>query len=354
MYGIPVDIDDITPLWLNAHCDLGGHVATAHAERIAEGVGLLAQLGRVHLTYTSGIGPSTVIVKLASSIPEVIEMAQMFGFYEREVSFYREAADQLGNVPRCHFADMAPTTAPFVLVLEDLGHHRMVDQLHGCNANDAHDVMRAAARQHAKFWANRRLDKLTWLPMVNNEKYKAAQGQYNHFFPAFVERYGDRISSYSMHVAEGLKTTINMLQDRWFERGPLTLAHYDLRLDNVMFDDAGEVYFIDYQLSAKQLGAFDVAYFIGWSMTDEVRREITPSLIATYHDALVKEGVEGYSAEQCEDDVRDTLLGVATMAAFGSVATVAVNERGQALQDALVERTFATVDDLQAGDFLSH
>jgi hypothetical protein len=36
------------------------------------------------------------------------------------------------------------------------------------------------------------------------------------------------------------------------------------------------------------------------------------------------------------------------MAAYGSVAVAPANDRGQALLDALVERTFATIDDMDA------
>ena len=229
---------------------------------------------------------------------------------------------------------------------------RAVDQLVGCQPADAHAVMRAAADLHSKYWANEALDALTWLPKTNDPIYKAAQPEYNKVYDLFLERYGDRLSPYGLNVASEMRFKTNAVQDDAVNRGPMTLAHYDLRLDNIMFGDDDGVYLIDWQLSAQHLGAFDVGYFIGWSMTDDVRRAITPALIGTYHEALLSHGVSGYSRQQCEDDVRGALLGVALMAAYGSVATVAVNERGQALQDALVERAFATCEDLQAADFL--
>ncbi len=46
------------------------------------------------------------------------------------------------------------------------------------------------------------------------------------------------------------------------------------------------------------------------------------------------------------------MLGVAMIAAYGSVAVPATNERGQALLDAMANRTFAAIDDLQSGEFL--
>jgi hypothetical protein len=349
---IPTALDEITPNFFNERCSLGGEVGDVSVTRIGEGVGLLGVLGRAELTYRSGSGPATVIVKLASPVPQLVEIATTYGFYDREVSFYREASSQLANVPRCYLADMHPSTSPFVIVMEDLSRLRMVDQLAGCSADDAHRVVRAAAKIHARYWANDALDRLTWLPPVNNPMYKSAQVAYNQVFDAFAAKYRDRVSVSSFNVAEALRSKMNTLQDEWFERGPLTLAHYDMRLDNVLFGDGDDVSFIDWQLSAKQFGAFDVAYFIGWSMTDDVRRAITASLIAAYHDQLLIEGIAGYSVAQCEFDVRQGMLGVQLMAAYASIAVPVENERGQALIDAYVERAFATVDDLDSGETL--
>ena len=137
MSDYPCTPAEVTPDWLNRHCDLGGTVATVRPHTIGEGVGMIAQLGRLHLTYSSGHGPATVVVKLPSAIPEMVELAQLYGFYEREVSFYREAASQLDNVARVHHASMVDGGHPFVIVMEDLASHRMVDQLVGCSPEDA-------------------------------------------------------------------------------------------------------------------------------------------------------------------------------------------------------------------------
>jgi hypothetical protein len=351
---IPQSLGEFTPAWFNTYCQFGGTVSGASAVRIGEGVGLLGQLARVELTYATGDGPSSVVVKIASAIDAMVQMATQYGFYDREVSFYREAASQLDNVPHCYFANMHESTAPFVIVMEDMSAHRMVDQVAGCGADDAHAIMRAAAKVHAKYWANDALDSLTWLPPVNNPLYKAAEGQYNALYDGFLERYGDGLSPYGRQVADALRTSIGAMQDQWFETRPLTLAHYDLRLDNVLFGrgDDTNVYLIDWQLSAKQFGAFDVAYFIGWSMTDDVRRAITPSLITAYHDELVARGVPNYSRQTCEDDVRRGMLGVATMGVVGSMAVPAENERAQQLLDAYAQRSFAACDDLRPLEFL--
>ena len=108
------------------------------------------------------------------------------------------------------------------------------------------------------------------------------------------------------------------------------------------------VYFIDWQLCVQGVGALDVAYFIAWSMDDETRRANTQSLMQTYHRTLGDAGVADYSYAEFEDDVRRNLLLVAMMASFGAIAVPASNQRGLDLIEALVMRTYATVDDMRA------
>jgi aminoglycoside phosphotransferase (APT) family kinase protein len=211
--------------------------------------------------------------------------------------------------------------------------------------------MDAAAALHTRFWQNDALASLTWLPAADNPLYREAEPQYQEHFPAFVEKYGDTISPGAMRVAEDLRTRIVKLQILAASEETQTLAHFDLRLDNLMFSPE-QVYFLDWQLSVRAIGAVDVAYFIGWSMQNDLRRELTEELIARYHAQLLEAGVKEYSLAECEDHVRRSMLGVAMIAAYGAVAVPATNERGQQLLDAMVDRVFSAVDDLGSGEFL--
>ena len=152
-------------------------------------------------------------------------------------------------------------------------------------------------------------------------------------------------------MAEDLRTRINDLQHLAAEDSPQTLAHFDLRLDNLMFSPE-TVYLLDWQLSIRAIGAVDVAYFLGWSMQDDQRLSMTEELIGRYHARLVDRGITGYSLHQCEDHVRRSMLGVAMIAAYGSVAVPASNERGQALLDAMATRVFSAVDDMNSAEFM--
>lgn len=348
---IPSDFAAITPEWLNRNVDLGATVDRVDIERIGEGFGMIGLIGRAELGYRDGSGPSSVVVKLASPVPELVALAQMYGFYQREVDFYRNAASSVANTPTGYYADIAADGGAFIIVMEDMNRFRMADQIVGCTPDDARSAIDAVADLHLQFWDNEALAGLTWLPPANNPLYLQAEAQYREFFPAFTEKYGDGLAPHAMMVAEALQTKTNKLQHLAAEDSPQTLAHFDLRLDNLMFGD-DTVYLLDWQLSIRAVGAVDVAYFLGWSMQDDQRRAMTEELIGRYHARLVDNGVTGYSLQQCQDHVRRSMLGVAVIAAYGAVSVPATNERGQALLDAMVDRVFAAVDDMNAGELL--
>ena len=353
----PANPESITPAWLNAHCDLGGTVATVSSTTIGEGVGMLGTLGRLELTYSSGNGPASVIAKLASQHEQVLDLVQTFGFYEREINFYKHTMGDIANIPTVHFADVDSSGRAFALILEDLSTCRIPDQVAGCSAEDAVVVMDAVAKLHAQHWNVDRMAKFDWLSKANEGTYREGEAQFNLVYEPFLAVYGERLSATGREVASSLRTKALRLADESIARGPLTLIHMDMRLDNVLFDDAADasaspVYFIDWQLCTKALGAQDVAYFLAWSMDDPVRRANTESLMKRYHGALCANGVTGYPYQQFEDDVRRSLLTVGIMAGLASIAIPATNQRGRDLMDAYVMRTFSTIDDMRAYEMI--
>ncbi len=350
---IPTEFDQADPAWFTEVMGIDDEVVATSWNRIAEGVGLLGRLARVHLEWSRGSGPGSVVVKLPSVIPEMVEQAQMFGFYDREVSFYRdrEAVPSV-RAPHCWHVDAAPEAVPFVIVLEDLDRARMVDQLEGCELVDALRVARAAAALHAPLWGRPELHELPWLPAVNGPLYAAAQPVLQAAAPAFVERWrpmiGDEAAALAVEVADNL----NELQNR-AAAGPLTLCHYDLRLDNLLFeDDADRVALIDFQLMATQRGPYDLAYFLGWSMTPEQRRAHAPAVLDEYHRVLGRLGVD-VDRRWIDDVYRESMLFVVSMGITTGVNAVTENERADALIEALITRGAIAAADVDAGALLS-
>ena len=133
----PDSISGITPAWLSEV--VGAPVRSIEAVTIGEGVGILGELARLTLDYEDGAsGPATVVAKIQSPYAENRAVAMHFRFYEREVSFYRELAADVGiGVPRCYFAEIDIDRAAFTLILEDLGDGRFGDQVAGLDLADA-------------------------------------------------------------------------------------------------------------------------------------------------------------------------------------------------------------------------
>ena len=115
---IPDSPADITAAWLSEA--LGTTVTEVSATNLGEGVGVMAEVTRLTVTYADeGAGPATLIAKTASPAEANRETATTFGFYTREVAFYREVAHRMKlRVPTCHFVDADPSGVPFVLLLD--------------------------------------------------------------------------------------------------------------------------------------------------------------------------------------------------------------------------------------------
>src|SRR5689334_20938903 len=120
MSAIPASAAEIDAAWLQQVLDVGA-ITAVRAEDLGAGLGLLGQVTRLHLTYADAeAGPPTLIAKTQSPSPESAFVAQVMGFYDREVSFYRDLGGRLDlRTQRCHHADIAEDGARFVLLLEE-------------------------------------------------------------------------------------------------------------------------------------------------------------------------------------------------------------------------------------------
>ena len=91
---IPESAADITPEWLTSV--LSVDVTDVRAENLGEGLGLLGEVARLHLKYAPGAnGPPTLIAKCQSPALENRFVAQLMGFYAREVNFYSHLSNSI-------------------------------------------------------------------------------------------------------------------------------------------------------------------------------------------------------------------------------------------------------------------
>ncbi|MEM9131186.1 MAG: oxidoreductase family protein [Actinomycetota bacterium] len=344
--------------WLNdrlADRDDVGTIAEVTHESMGEGVGILGELSRLHLSYGPGeTGPATMIAKCQSAFPENVGLCQAMGFYNREISFYQQLAGDVGlRVPRPYVAEIDPAGAPFVLVLEEITGARMVDQLDGADRADCETVLSSLAALHAEFWDSDRLDALEWLPPMNNDAYKAAKALGEAHWDGFVANWSDRVPARVLGWVEAVTPRYPEMLDWWADQGNATFAHIDSRLENFLFDtETNAVTVLDFQLATRHVGAFDVAYFLAQSVSTDNRRAWEQELLDRYHAELLDHGVSAdYTRERFQRDYRYCLL----QQAWAQLAVANLdpgNDRGRALLDAFVTRSFVAADDHDSGELL--
>ncbi len=360
---IPAGPDELTPEWLTHALRQTGTITDAtvrsfELKTIGEGAGFMGQLAQVALLYegSEAGAPRSLIAKFPSDIPENRDIGNHFRFYERETRFYQEIADEVElQTPRCYYSAMDVGADDYVLLLEDLAPARVGDQLAGCSPEEAELAIRHLAKLHATWWESPRLDEIGWMPLTNDPLIaQSAQDAYLEAWAPFVEYVGDKLSDNMRAVGERYgKNVINML-NRLGEQ-PRTIVHGDYRLDNLFFgtpegDDPLAV--IDWQISSRGRGVFDVAYFTCGAMQPADRKAVEMDLLRMYHTILVDNGVRAYDFDQCFEDYRASVLTclLYSVIEIGSLDTA--NERGVELFTAIMERAVSAIADLNAAELL--
>ena len=240
-----------------------------------------------------------------------------------------------------------------MLLLEDLGALRAADQLAPGSAHDARLVADLLVELHARWWNDRSLDALPWLPAVDSEINKLGLGLYAQAWPSFLERIGDRLPREALEVGERLASrSVALLEE--LAHSPRTLCHGDVRLDNIFFGpgDDSQPILLDWQIAGRGVGTYDLAYFMSQSFDPEVRRASEWEILARYHNGLVAAGVRGYDFEQCLLDYRRSVLFGFVYPVIGGGLGDLANERGQTLARVMAERSAAAILDWNAADLL--
>jgi aminoglycoside/choline kinase family phosphotransferase len=150
-------------------------------------------------------------------------------------------------------------------------------------------------------------------------------------------------------AGERLQTKVVALQEQLSER-PRTLMHGDFRMDNLVFPGKGAdgLTVLDWQITSRGRGAFDLGYFLTTSMSPADRRAVEEELIASYLETLAAGGVRGYGRDEFMRDYRITAMFCLVYTAIVIGSLDMGNDRGLALFNAMLERNTAMVEDLEA------
>ena len=320
--GFPRTVDEITPEWLTQTLRESGSVRGAESiirsyatERIGGDQGLTSDVRRLQLSFNreSVEAPRTMIAKMIDPDRLVNVGASGRIAFEREVRFLSELAPNSGlRTPAVYFADHDADNGHFLILIEDLGHLRSVEQANGCDYRDAESVLQSLATMHASWWNDPALRGYSWL---SDRPNMGATEDHMEQLPANIDRL---LQITDVQVPDGIEAVARKLAPKFLEvseavvADPVTLTHGDFKLANIFFDDSsgseGDVVAVDWQMTGRIKAANDVATFIMLGMTTESRRQHGSKLISWYHSALVDRGVRDYSHDELLFDLRMAML----------------------------------------------
>jgi hypothetical protein len=359
---IPATNADLTPTWVTQALASAAypqaHVVDLEMQRIGEGVGVVAELYRLHLTYAprGAPGPASLIAKLRSSNPEVRKVCAAYGMYERETRFYQDVAGAIAlRTPAHYFSAFDPATGDFVILMEDLAPAASPDQVAGISLAELTAAIDGVAALHARWWAHPRLAELrAVMPSVADAPYAYVAENYRACLPGALEGLKARGHDHLARIAAKVGGAIEALLAA-VAAEPVTLNHGDLRVDNLMFrrtPTGSELTVIDWQVVMQARGPFDIGYLMGGAVPTELRRAEETALLRRYHDTLIRHGVSGYSFEACQLDYRRAMLFSLVYWVEGFPVVDRGNARTVALFDCWCDRLAAAADDLDLGQLV--
>jgi hypothetical protein len=308
----PRTIDALTPAWLSTAL---GRTVTSYQITFLEG-GVLSDAFKLSaITYagTRGDAPSSVVLKLASRVPDLRGFAHLSHAYQKECLFFQQLAPTVPiQVPKVYgcWTDGSARAEYFALVLEDLtAHSRVFDQVtdppdEAC----ARQLVLEAAKLHAQFWESA-TTRLPWIGRADHRYVFAldalsqlAPTSWAPFRALWAQMYGqDLFADTTLQPVETLTEILCGPASRAIHEQiyallstrPQTLLHGDMRGDNVFRThptvgprDAPPVLtFIDWQLVHAGPPGPEFTQAWQYSLEPAVRRK-DRALLQQYHTRL--------------------------------------------------------------------
>ncbi len=344
---IPVEVEDITAAWcteiLQRHAP-GAEVTAIEVLAAHSGTTGRARIG---ITGDDRRLPPSVFVKLAPFSEERRSFVAANGMGVAEARFYEELAGEVPvHVPAVWHAahDQA---GRYVMVLQDLAaagasfpRPRDPD-----SEAVAEAVVGQLARLHGAFHASPRFGPegdLAWI-----EEKSRTYGSAAALVAQGVDRIGDRMPA-SFHRLAAVYIPHADAVAALVGQGPRTLVHGDAHLGNMFVLD-GRPGFLDWAVLGFGPGVRDVAYFLGNSVTTEVRRRRERDFLDGYCEILGQRGVRltpDLAWDQYRRQMITSWVAAVVTAGFGSaLQPIDIVLRG-------VARANHSIEDLDVADLL--
>ena len=332
-------------------------VAAIEVERLSDVTNALGNLYRCRLIGGDGqpADPASVIVKLPTSDPMAFRFSRWLSLNRREHVFYRDIAPQgYVRAPKLFYADYDADSNRFVLVLEDLGHMQGIPQSVGIDAGLARHAIQQIAGLHGRFWEAADDPALSACgEFLSTRESRIMQTVYLLTLPATLDRFGDLFTDATRRLARefGFRIAAHFAA---LAAGPKTTVHGDFRADNMLFDEGEQagLAIIDWQGFGIGCGMYDVAFFLGTSVTSEVRRGIERDVLDDYRDVVCRSGAQNYTREDCWRSYRQNMLGTLMPMVIGCGALEMSEPAMVSQARELLSRVLTAIDELNSWEFM--
>ena len=226
------------------------------------------------------------------------------------------------------------------------------DQETGATPEEAKQVIREIAKLHGHFWD--RVDQPPMSTLYDPTRLKnrmTVQLAYLAYLPRTLRHFGEFIPSDIRQLAEayGPQAAAHLAD---LTKTPQTIVHGDLRLDNIFFGNGQELFLIDWQVSGLGGGLYDVAYFLGASVSTEVRRQIERETLEEYHDTLRNTGATEMTFTECWDLYRSNMLARLLISVLVCGGLDLSDQHTRQMAELALQRSIAAIQDLDAAQFL--
>ena len=354
--------DEITAAWMELALAIGEasdppRLEAVEVERLSTVTNALGSLYRCRLVARGGgaANPASVIVKLPTTNALAFRLARWLGLHRREYVYYRDIAPHCEvRVPALLYGDFEADSHRFVLVLEDLDGMVAIPQSVGVGPERARLAIREIAALQGRFWEATDDPALSACgAFLTTGESRIMQTLYLLTLPAAFARFGDSFTAATRELAEAFGTRI-VAHFAALAAGPKTLVHGDYRGDNVLFEggDRGGLAVLDWQGCGIGCGMYDVAFFLGTSVTVDERRRIERDVLAEYHEMVTRRGAGNYSLDDCWRSYRRNMLGTLMPMVIGCGGLDMSEPQLVDQTRELLGRVLAAVEDLGAGEFL--
>src|SRR4051812_21994787 len=194
----PTCADDLTPEWLTVALRAAGAlerggVTALGVHPLDKEKGLASQIARIYPHYDErgSPGPRSLIAKFSPPDPQTRAVIHSMGFFEREVRFYEQLANQDPlRTPYCYFSMLDPASGASLLLLEDLGSTCNGSWIHGCSLAEAELAVRIIAALHARWWRHPQLKEMGWLQLRGLVSVQQAAEAFEQTWEPFRQRIG--------------------------------------------------------------------------------------------------------------------------------------------------------------------